>query len=165
MNATEGDDQLTLLMRAVAVLVATLGFVLRFHAMGWLFLFGGFLYCLAASLAHAVIHFVALRKPLSDQQLRLAAVSNGLLLLAFLFQWDMGDDCGNITVVYLVAHYFANRPGPGSGLCIPDFGFMLPTAVNVLLFGPVCVTWIQMTKRRAMPVSDTACTTGQADDA
>lgn len=146
------------------MLVATLGFVLRYHAMGWLFLFGGFLYCLAASLVHAVVHFVTLRRPLSDHQLRLAIISNCLLLFAFFFQWDIGDDCGNITFVYLIAHYLANRPGPGFGLCIPNFGFMLPTAVNVLLFVPVCVTWTQMMKRRSMPVPGVVRKTGQVDD-
>lgn len=148
MNVSEGAQQTTFLLRAVAVIVAIVGFVLRYHAMGWLFVFGGFLYCLAASLVHALVHFLALRQPLSDSQLRLAIISNCLLLFAFLLQWDMGDDCGNITVVYLVAHYFADRPGPGFGLCIPDFGFLIPNLVNVLLFVPVGVTWYQMMKRR-----------------
>lgn len=146
---SDGEKQTAFLLRVLAVIVAVVALVIRASAAAWLFLALVAIFYLPVCIAHCVIHFRTLGPPVPDAQARRAMFSDGLLLGAFLFQWDVGDDCGFVTVAYLFTHYLAGRPGVG--LCVPDAGLLVPLVTSVLLFVPVIVTWRHMLRERTRP--------------
>jgi hypothetical protein len=118
-------------MTILAASNVLLGLILKFIAGGWFVLIFMWFY-LAISVAHVVIHRKASQS--IPQNRALAIVSNVLLLMAFLFQFDEGDGpCGWTTITNLLY-------GPGFEPCFRQQ--ISPVLTNPIAFVPVAITWV-----------------------
>jgi hypothetical protein len=119
------------------LMVAVSGCLLiRIMTLGLLGLLISPLYLIVCAV-HAVAHFRLLKRrgSLSRAALATIFVSHSLLLLAFLAQYDMGDDFGWFAAVALVR-------GIQDAAIRSEIWEENPIALNVLVFLPVGISWL-----------------------
>ncbi len=122
--------------------VAGCCFLVRLMTGGWFILVGWIVYT-PVCVFHAALHWHASRSP-SQRVVNMAVISNVLLILAFLLQWDIGDGLGWLTITALLGG------GPGSPDSAPPSWWLKDQDVllltDLLLFVPVIISWIILGK-------------------
>lgn len=136
----------------IAIAVIAFCLVVRFSTGGWLIIPGLICYPFV-SLLHFLFHSRAIAHSGSIHQepgskaplLRLVAVSHILFILAFLFQYDVGDGWPTrsdwLTITALLGG------GPGARSARPPAWWPTTPFMNVCVFIPVIVTWALLLRR------------------
>lgn len=139
-------------MTVLAVLTVLVSLALKWHTTGWLAIMWGIPYLVLGG-AHVAAHATCEFRPCSRRSPSRALISNGLFLLAFLLQWDVGDTpVGWFTITALPC----GGPGGVSGIvgnCLTAPGWWPGPIANVALFIPVAATWILLLKKPSRSAS------------